>query len=233
VSLLEVRDLEVARGGTPVIRGVSLDVGEREAVCLLGRNGMGKTTLLRAIMGLQRSRNGRVLLNGTDVTARATHAIARMGIGYVPQGRGVFPEQSVEENLLIGLRRDGDPGPGRDAVRRLFPVLGERSSQRAGTLSGGEQQMLAIARCLVLRPRLMLLDEPTEGLQPSVVQHLRGALLTIREELGVALLLVEQNLDFAFEVTDRGYVLEKGATAASGATSDLQHHAVIKEYLAV
>jgi ABC-type branched-subunit amino acid transport system ATPase component len=118
-------------------------------------------------------------------------------------------------------------------VRRPFPILGERSSQRAGTLSGGEQQMLAMARCLMLRPKLMLLDEPTEGLQPSVVQQLRGALTTIREELGIALLLLEQNLDFAFEVTDRGYVLEKGAVAAAGATSDLRHHAVIKGYLAV
>jgi urea ABC transporter ATP-binding protein UrtE len=233
VGLLEIRDVEVARGGTPVVRGVSLDVGNREAVCLLGRNGMGKTTFLRAIMGLERVRKGRILLRGEELSGRPPHVIARMGIGYVPQGRGVFPEQSVEENLLIGLRRGADPGPARDVVHRLFPVLGDRSSQRAGTLSGGEQQMLAMARCLVLRPRLMLLDEPTEGLQPSVVQQLRGALTTIREELGIALLLVEQNLDFAFEVTDRGYVLEKGAVAAAGPTSDLRHHAVIKEYLAV
>jgi urea ABC transporter ATP-binding protein UrtE len=233
VTLLETRDVEVARGGTPVIRGVSLDVGDGEAVCLLGRNGMGKTTLLRAIMGLERVGNGRILLEGGDLTGRPPHVIARRGIGYVPQGRGVFPEQSVQENLLIGLRRDGDPGPAQDVVRRLFPVLGDRSSQRAGTLSGGEQQMLAIARCLVLRPRLMLLDEPTEGLQPSIVQHLRRALLTVREELGIALLLVEQNLDFAFEVADRGYVLEKGAIAAAGDTSELRNHSVIKEYLAI
>ena len=233
MSLLEVGDLEVARGGSPVIRGVTLDVGGGEAVCLLGRNGMGKTTLLRALIGLERVQSGRVLLEGTDVAGRAPHVIARLGIGYVPQGRGVFPDHSVEDNLLIGLRRGGDPGPALKVARRMFPVLGERSSQRAGTLSGGEQQMLAIARCLVLRPRLMLLDEPTEGLQPSVVQHLRRALLAICEELGIALLLVEQNLDFAFEVTDRGYVLEKGAIAAVGATAELRHHAVIKEYLAV
>ena len=233
MSLLEVIDLEVSRGATPVIRGVSLAVGDREAVCLLGRNGMGKTTLLRAIMGLNRASSGRISLEGADLIARAPHLIARMGIGYVPQGRGVFPQHSVQENLLIGVRGNSDPRTALEVVHRLFPVLEERSGQRAGTLSGGEQQMLAIGRCLVLRPRLMLFDEPTEGLQPSVVQELRRALVGIREELGVALLLVEQNLDFAFEVADRGYVLEKGAVAAAGPTSELRHHSVIKEYLAV
>jgi urea ABC transporter ATP-binding protein UrtE len=233
VSLLELIDLEVARGAAPVIRGVSLAVADGEAVCLLGRNGMGKTTLLRAMMGLNRAATGRIILEGTDLTGRPPHVIARMGVGYVPQGRGVFPEHSVRDNLLIGVRRTSDSGPGLDVVHRLFPLLKERSGQRAGTLSGGEQQMLAIGRCLVLRPRLMLLDEPTEGLQPSVVQQLRRALVTIREELGIALLLVEQNLDFAFDVTSRGYVLEKGEIAASGETSELRHHTVIKEYLAV
>jgi ABC-type branched-subunit amino acid transport system ATPase component len=233
VTLLVVRDVEVWRGGTPVIHGVSLEVGAGEAISLLGRNGMGKTTFLRALMGLERVRGGSVTLDGTDVTGRAPHVIARNGLGYVPQGRGIFPDHTVQQNLLIGLRRETDMGPAVEMANRLFPVLGERSRQRAGTLSGGEQQMLAISRCLALRPRLLLLDEPTEGLQPSVVQVLRRTLSTIRDELGIGLLLVEQNLDFAFAVTDRGYVLEKGEIAASGTTAELRHHAVIEEYLAV
>jgi ABC-type branched-subunit amino acid transport system ATPase component len=233
VTFLRAQDVQVARGGTPVIHAVSLEVGAAEAVSLLGRNGMGKTTFLRALIGLERVTSGSVVLDGTEVTGRAPHVIARMGLGYVPQGRGIFPDHSVEQNLTIGLRKRSDTAPTFELTNRLFPVLGERSNQRAGTLSGGEQQMLAIARCLALRPRLLLLDEPTEGLQPSVVQLLRRTFSTIREELGVALLLVEQNLDFAFDVTDRGYVLEKGEIAASGTTAELRHHAVIKEYLAV
>jgi urea ABC transporter ATP-binding protein UrtE len=233
VTLLEVQDVEVSRGGTPVIRRVSLQVGTGESVAILGRNGMGKTTLLRAIIGLERVGKGRIALNGTDITGRPTHGVARLGVGYVPQGRGVFPEHTVEHNLMIGVRGGHVAPAARELVDQLFPVLRDRAAQKAGTLSGGEQQMLAIARCLVLRPRLMLLDEPTEGLQPSVIHHLRRALATIRDELKIALLLVEQNLDFAFDVTERGYVLEKGAIAASGTTAALRNHSVIKEYLAV
>jgi urea ABC transporter ATP-binding protein UrtE len=230
---LQVRSLVVVRGGSTVIHGVSLHVAPGEAVCVLGRNGMGKTTLLRALMGLERVQEGQVMLDGRDLTGSPPHLIARAGLGYVPQGRGVFPEHSVRENLLVGIRRGRDPNALLDRVYSLFPVLAERSGQRAGTLSGGEQQMLAIARCLVLEPRVLLLDEPTEGLQPSVVHLLRRALDDIRRHFGISILLVEQNLDFAFAVTERGYVLERGAVAGAGPRSLLRDHTLIKEYLAV
>lgn len=231
MSLLELHEIAVARNGTPVIHGVSLGVNKRESVCLLGRNGMGKTTLLRAIIGLSPLDSGRILFAGMDISRWPPHAIAKAGIGYVPQGRGMFPQLSVEENLLICSKR-GDPRC-LETVYALFPRLHERRRQTSGTLSGGEQQMLAIARCLALRPELMLLDEPTEGLQPSIIEDLHGTLRAIRHDLGVALLLVEQNLDFAFTVTDRGYVVEKGKIVSYGSVRDLRDQAVIKEYLAV
>jgi urea ABC transporter ATP-binding protein UrtE len=232
VSLLEIDGIDVSRSGTPVLHNVSLRVEEQEAVCLLGRNGMGKTTLLRSIMGLNRPRAGTIVFDGRSVGGAAPYRISRIGIGYVPQGRQIFAELSVEENLLLGTA-----GSSTDkTVQRmyqLFPILRDRRSQPGGTLSGGEQQMLAIARCIVLRPRLLLLDEPTEGLQPSVIQHLEAVLSAISDEFGLAVLLVEQSLDFAFAVTARGYVLEKGAVATEGPIDKLREHAIIKEYLAV
>ena len=232
MTLLDISDLDVSRSGTPVLHRVSLRVDEHESVCLLGRNGMGKTTLLRTIMGLNRPRSGNILFSDVSIGGSAPHRIARSGVGYVPQGRQIFAELSVEQNLLLGTaagRADGSV----DRIYQLFPVLRERRRQPGGTLSGGEQQMLAIARCIVLRPRLLLLDEPTEGLQPSVVQELKEVLPAISREFGLALLLVEQSLDFAFAVTTRGYVLEKGAVATEGPIEKLREHAIIKEYLAV
>jgi urea ABC transporter ATP-binding protein UrtE len=232
MSLLEVVDLHVARSGTPVLHGVSLYVEEHEAVCLLGRNGMGKTTLLRTIMGLDQPRKGRIGFVGKEVGGRPPYRVARSGIGYVPQGRQIFAELTVDENLQLAASR---PSSNR-ALQRVFsffPILAQRRRQAGGTLSGGEQQMLAIARCLLLEPRLLLLDEPTEGLQPSVVQQLQEVLAAVGHEFGLALLLVEQNLDFAFAVTRRGYVLEKGQIATEGPIASLREHAIIKEYLAV
>jgi len=231
MNLLEVNDITVHRGKMPVIHGASLDVGARESVCLLGRNGMGKTTLLRSIMGLSPIHTGSIVFGGVDITRQPPHVVARIGVGYVPQGRGIFPDLSVQENLLVGFRSSS--GPNFDHAYALFPRLLERRRQLGGTLSGGEQQMLAIARCLVSRPQLMLLDEPTEGLQPSIIQELEGTLRAIQRDLGVALLLVEQNLDFAFAATDRGYVLEKGSIVSRGSVGDLRDQAIIKEYLAV
>ncbi|MGH9920709.1 MAG: ABC transporter ATP-binding protein [Nitrososphaerales archaeon] len=231
--MFDVEDLVVRRGPTPVLHGVSLTVRDREAVCLLGRNGVGKTTLLRSIMGLTPSRGGRVVLDGRQLQGKSPHVVARSGIGYVPQGRRVFARHSVEQNLLIGTRRGQDVHTLMRQVFELFPVLEERRPQAAGTLSGGEQQMVAIARCLMLEPRLVLLDEPTEGLQPSLVQDLTATLPRIQREFGTALLLVEQNLDFAFALCSRGYVLEKGVVASQGDVDALQDDAVIKEYLVV
>jgi urea transport system ATP-binding protein len=232
VSLLEIAGIDVSRSGTPVLHDVSLRIEEREAVCLLGRNGMGKTTLLRTIMGLNRPRAGTIMFGGKSIGGASPHRISRSGIGYIPQGRQIFADLSVQENLLLGTAggsRDGIV----ERIYELFPILRDRRSQPGGTLSGGEQQMLAIARCIVLRPRFLLLDEPTEGLQPSVVQQLEAVLPAISHEFGLALLLVEQSLDFAFAVTGRGYVLEKGAIATEGPIEKLREHAIIKEYLAV
>jgi urea ABC transporter ATP-binding protein UrtE len=232
MSLLEVTNLHVSRSGTPVLHGVSLRVDEHEAVCLLGRNGMGKTTLLRTIMGLDRPRAGRIDFLGKDVGGRPPYRVARSGIGYVPQGRQIFAELTVQENLRLAASQRSE-NEAMERVFSLFPILAERRRQAGGTLSGGEQQMLAIARCMLLEPHLLLLDEPTEGLQPSVVQQLQEVLATVGREFGLAILLVEQNLDFAFAITSRGYVLEKGHIATEGQVAGLREHAIIKEYLAV
>ena len=232
MTLLEIAEVDVSRSGTPVLHGVSLHVDANEAVCLLGRNGMGKTTLLRTIMGLNRPGRGSIMFSGKNISGAPSYRVSRSGIGYVPQGRQIFADLSVQENLLLGATRESADGT-VERVYQLFPILRDRRDQAGGTLSGGEQQMLAIARCIVLRPRLLLLDEPTEGLQPSVVQHLEAVLPAISREFGLALLLVEQNLDFAFGVTTRGYVLEKGEIATEGPIEKLREHAIIKEYLAV
>jgi urea ABC transporter ATP-binding protein UrtE len=232
VNVLSIDGVDVSRGDIPVLHDITLHVAPGEAVCLLGRNGMGKTTLLRTVMGLTRASGGRISLEDMEIQRLAPHAIARLGIGYVPQGRGIFSKLSVEENLLIGKRGQHD-GEMQDEMYELFPVLAERRRRSGGTLSGGEQQMLAIARCLIRRPKLILLDEPTEGLQPSLVQRLEELLPTIRERFAVSYLLVEQNIDFAFSVTDRGYVLERGRIAVSGTTPELRDHKLIVEYLAV
>jgi len=232
VSLLEIEGVHVARGGTPVLHGVSLEVDAREAVCLLGRNGMGKTTLLRTVMGLTRTSTGRISVDGSPIHQRPPHAVARLGVAYAPQGRGIFSDLSVEENLSIAKRRGAVAQP-VEALYELFPMLAERRRQQGGTLSGGEQQLLAIARCLISDPKLIMLDEPTEGLQPSIVQQLTELLPTIRERYGVGFLLVEQNLDFAFAVTDRGYVLERGEIAVAGTVDELRDHPLIIEYLGI
>src|SRR4030088_2008234 len=178
MSLLEVTNLHVSRSGTPVLHGVSLRVDEHEAVCLLGRNGMGKTTLLRTIMGLDRPREGRIEFRGKDVGGRPPYRVARSGIGYVPQGRQIFAELTVQENLQLAASKRSE-NEAMERVFSLFPILAERRRQPGGTLSGGEQQMLAIARCMLLEPHLLLLDEPTEGLQPSVVQQLQEVMATV------------------------------------------------------
>ena len=232
MNALSVDGVDVSRGDVPVLHDITLHVAPGEAVCLLGRNGMGKTTLLRTVMGLTRASGGLISLEDREIHRLAPHAIARLGIGYVPQGRGIFSKLSVEENLLIGGQRGKDDAL-LDEMYELFPVLAERRRRSGATLSGGEQQMLAIARCLIRRPKLILLDEPTEGLQPSLVQRLAELMPTIRERFDVAYLLVEQNIDFAFSITDRGYVLEGGRIAVSGTATQLRDHPLIVEYLAV
>jgi len=231
--MLAVQGLAAGYGQGLVLRGVDLQVQPGEIVCLMGRNGVGKSTLLKTIIGLLRPQGGRVLLQGTDVTAYQPHQRARAGIGYVPQGRGIFPYLTVRENLLMGLETRGGRGSGAlDEVYALFPALAQHGAKLAGTLSGGQQQQLAIARALLGRPRLLLLDEPTEGIQPSIVLEIERAIARVRAERGVAVLLVEQYLDFALGVADRYFMMERGTIVAAGPTTSLSDE-IIREYLAV
>ena len=218
--MLELNAVHAHYGKVHVLQGTSLSVHDGEAVGLLGRNGVGKTTTLKAIMGLVPATGGEVVFNGIDLTKIPPHRIAGHGIGYVPQGRGIFPTLSVRENLEIGL-----PGPAPshmlDHVFDRFPRLKERLTQAGGTLSGGEQQMLAIARCLVLQPKLLILDEPTEGIMPLLVQDIRREIKAVNET-GVSILLVEQNIKTALRLCSRIYIMEKGAIVHSATADELK-----------
>jgi branched-chain amino acid transport system ATP-binding protein len=207
--MLRVQGIDVAYGPVPVLRDVSLSVAQGEVVCLLGRNGAGKTTALRAIMGLAPVTAGRISLGDTVLTDLAGHKVPRQGIGYVPQGRRLFADLTVAENLEIGLMTRRSPRIALTRALDLFPRLRERLGQRAATLSGGEQQMLAVARALCLQPRLILLDEPTEGLQPTMVAAIRDVVVRLRDE-GVGVLLVEQRIEAVLAVADRVVVIETG-----------------------
>ena len=223
--------LEAVSGGygdTTVLWDISFRVERGEAVALLGRNGMGKTTTLLAIMGLNPARAGRITFKDTDITRRRPFEIARLGIGYAPEGRQLFAPLTVVQNLripFVNKHPDRRQWPTQlDRVFTLFPRLAERRTQLAGSLSGGEQQMLAIARALVGGDELLVLDEPTEGLAPAVVETIVAALLTLRSQ-GQTVLLVEQNVQTAFAVAERAYVLEKGRISVSGRTADLERDA--------
>ena len=218
--MLDVGGLKARYGKVEVLQDVSLKVGDGEIVGLLGRNGVGKTTTLKAILGLVRKTGGKVGFDGHDITGLPPHKIPGRGIGYVPQGRGIFPNLSVQENLFIGL--PGAPEPEvRDHIFERFPRLAERLGQSGGTLSGGEQQQLAIARCLAMRPKMILLDEPTEGIMPILVQEIRREILEINAT-GVSILLVEQNLSTAFKICQRMYLMEKGVVVRESTTEELR-----------
>jgi len=231
VSLLALEKVEVAYGGIRAVKGIDLEVAQGEMVCLIGANGAGKSTTLRAITGLVHAAAGRIRYDGQEIGGLRVHEIARRGLAMVPEGRGVFPQLTIEENLGMGAyaRRD------RAAVKadqehayHLFPRLHERRAQTAGTLSGGEQQMLAIARALMSRPRLLLLDEPSMGLAPLMVERIFEVIRAIAAE-GVTLLLVEQNARLALEVSHRGYVLEGGLVTLSGESKALLDDPKIRE----
>ncbi|GIK98873.1 MAG: ABC transporter ATP-binding protein [Alphaproteobacteria bacterium] len=197
-------------GNVQVLRGLSLELRDGEVLCLLGRNGAGKTTTLKAIMGLVRPRAGRIFLDGTDLSALPAHEIPKRGVAYVPQGRRLFAELTVEENLTIGLMARDRGAETRERVLALFPVLAERRHQVSGTLSGGEQEMLAVARALCLEPRVLLMDEPTEGLMPSMIATILGTVRALKSQ-GVATILVEQRVEAALSVADRVAFIETGA----------------------
>jgi urea transport system ATP-binding protein len=229
--LLSVEHVRLAYGESVVVEDVSLAVRPGQIVCAMGRNGAGKTTLMKAIIGELRTRGGSIALGGLDITRRPSYERARAGIGYVPQGRGIFPYLTVLENLLIGLEPVGGRDSGQlDEVLALFPVLKQMGGRVAGVLSGGQQQQLAIGRALVGRPRLLLLDEPTEGIQPSIVEEIEGVIASLRGRMAV--LLVEQFLDFALSVADYCYVMERGAVALQGQPSALDER-VLQDYLVV
>ena len=233
-SLLELEDVKARYGPVQALHGVSLTVGEGEAVAVLGANGAGKTTTLRAVSGTVR-RSGQIVFAGRHISRRAPEVVARTGIAHVPEGRGTLTELSVRENLRIGayVRRDRN-AVAEDERRVLgyFPQLADRGRQRAGTLSGGEQQMLALARALMLRPRLLLLDEPSLGLAPLVVAEIFRIVRELNEEEGLAVLVVEQNAALALEASSRAYVLEVGRVAVEGPSADLRRdESVRRSYL--
>jgi branched-chain amino acid transport system ATP-binding protein len=226
--MLEVRDVVTRYGAVEALRGVSLDVRAGEMVCLLGANGAGKSTLLKSIVGLLTPARGRIAFEGADITGRAPDAILRAGIALVPERRRVFGALTVRDNLVLGAYAVPDGAGGRlDEVERLFPVLRARAAQLAGTLSGGEQQMLAIGRALMGRPRLLLCDEPSLGLAPLVTQEIIK-LLAERPARGTTVLLVEQNARLALALAQRAYVLETGAITLEGPASALRENAELK-----
>ena len=235
--MLALRDVHAHYGKSHVLHGVTIDVGPGEVVGLLGRNGVGKSTTLKTIMGLVRASGGSVTFEGRDLIGLPTHRLPAFGIGYVPEDRRVFRLLTVLENLRTGLDRGGVTPDRREAllekVYRHFPLLRERRDQAGGTLSGGEQQMLAIARAMVLEPKIILLDEPTEGLMPRMVGQIREIIEILHKE-GVAILLVEQNVPLTLAVSDRVYIMEKGVVRHQAAAAALRaNDAVIHQYLGV
>jgi branched-chain amino acid transport system ATP-binding protein len=234
-ALLSVEDLHAYYGKSHVLHGVTLRVDHGEAVAILGRNGMGKTTILRSVMGIVRSRQGRIQFDGHDLMRTPPHRVPGLGIVYVPQGRNVFPELTVVENLLIsGVGGQEAARERLEAVFQVFPRLKQRERQLAGTLSGGEKQMLAIGRALVVRPKLLIMDEPSEGLSPKMVTMVRESLGRIRQEQGAGVLLVEQNVSLALSVADRVYLVEKGGITEEGTAAALgMKKDVLLRYLGV
>ncbi len=235
--LVRVEDVHTYYGKSHILHGVSLTIGAGEVVGLLGRNGVGKSTTLKTIMGLVQPTQGAVVLNGRAITGLAPHKLARLGIGYVPEDRRIFRLLTVMENLRTGLDRKGVTEETRktmlDKVFAYFPVLAERRSQAGGTLSGGEQQMLAIARAMMLEPKIILLDEPTEGLMPRMVSQI-GLIIEALHKEGISILLVEQNVPLTLAASQRVYIMEKGNVRHHCAASELDvHDAVIKQYLGV
>jgi branched-chain amino acid transport system ATP-binding protein len=223
--LLALERLAVSYGGIQAVKGIDITVGDGELVCLIGANGAGKTTTLKGICGLLPIRSGKIVYAGDDITGEASFRLVRRGLAMVPEGRGMFGALTIEENLAMGAYARTDRAAIHADVERafaLFPRLKERRRQTAGTLSGGEQQMLAMARALMSRPRLLLLDEPSMGLAPLMVQKVFETIIAVSKE-GVTILLIEQNAKLALEVSDRGYVMESGEITLNGVASALLH----------
>ena len=231
-KILEVSGLCSSYGATPILRGVSFAVGKGDIVAIIGRNGVGKTTTLRCLIGLLRAAGGSIRYQGEEITNLPPDARARRGIGYIPQGREVFPRMTVEENLTVGALIGGDRArPRLDIVYEYFPILRERRRQLAGTMSGGQQQQLAIGRALVGQPGLILLDEPSEGIQPSIVQMICRVLRDSRDTMRTTIVFVEQNLDTIIALAERCYVMEKGQVVAMIAQGGVSRESVRQHLL--
>jgi branched-chain amino acid transport system ATP-binding protein len=231
--LLKVDRINTYYGISHILFDVSLEIDRGEVVCILGRNGVGKTTTMRSIMGLTPSRNGDILFEGRSIRKRRPFEIARMGIGFVPEDRAIFPDLTIRENLDMGLSSRIEGPWSFDKVCEMFPILAKRAAQPGGTLSGGEQQMLTIARTLMGNPKLLLLDEPSEGLSPLVVKELGVQVRSLKEE-GMPILLSEQNSGFVIRLSDRAYILEKGEVKWDGPVGALNEHPdILKTYLGV
>lgn len=234
MNILNTENVVAGYQSANVLRGVSISLSKGEIVSVVGRNGVGKTTLVRTIMGLLPSRSGRIEFANKDITSDSADRRARQGIGYVPQGRGIFPDLTVQENLRMG----GFIGTKKsnlnfEPIFNNFPFLKKRLHQRGGTLSGGQQEMLAIARALINQPKLLLLDEPSDGVQPSIVEEIGQFLLQLKGTGGVTILLVEQNFDLLQTVSDRAYAMEKGAVADTLSNEDISNDEILTAHIAV
>jgi urea transport system ATP-binding protein len=231
--MLTLSNLTVSYDGSRVLRGVNLKVPEKSLICLMGRNGVGKTTTLKSIVGLVKLDTGTVTLGDDNLTGLPPDARARKGIGYVPQGRDIFPHLTVQENLKISVVVHGAKAAEQmDRVLELFPILKEFLQRKGGVLSGGQQQQLAIARALLTNPRVLILDEPTEGIQPNIIDLIGDALMKIKKEGKISILLVEQYLDFCLSIGDFFYIMDRGAVVANGPISDLNND-LVRRHLTV
>jgi len=232
-NILELKSVEAAYDQSVILRGVDLEIPPNSIVSLLGRNGVGKTTTLKTIMGLVKATAGSIDLDGADITTLKPENRARLGIGYVPQGRDIFPTMTVWENLKVSLSIYGKESEERlDEVFELFPVLKEMLKRKGGVLSGGQQQQLAIGRALLTRPKVLVLDEPTEGIQPSIIDQIEDAILYLKKTYDMSILLVEQYLDFAKAVSDRFYIMDRGAMLTGGSIDELSED-LISRHLTV
>lgn len=221
--MLEIKNLSSWYGESNIIPDLNMSVPDGKIVCLIGRNGVGKSTTLKSIMDMVKTSSGSILFDNQEIIRKKTYERAALGIGYVPQGREIFPQLTVQENLELGLEVKRDKGKIGEEIFELFPIIREFLKRKGGNLSGGQQQQLAIARALVSHPKLLILDEPTEGIQPSIIEDIAIAIQRVNRELGITVMIVEQYLDFVLEVSDSYYVMDKGAITLSGLTKEADY----------